>query len=661
MDAQLPKHITEFFERTTKIIDHRYHPRWLISNFHEPLWKVDVGLEDLREVKGKLRGGIELNWAFRFPGYRFTEEEYAVPLKQAKLILIAGVDCCFTGAGLSKLSIGRLHRFLILYSEYLAVKYGVIFQRQGFQIAELDDVTDFLLNVEAAGVAGTGFYVERWENFLSHNCSDIDPESECVREFLIKDNAYDRYGRIKSDYVANAIEIDYRRLRLSSYMRCYISLYNRKKTEIAERNYSFISQAIDAANCFKVLSEVMRKNVIDSSGWQLSDSHGVIERCKIFRTAQGSRTKTMPPSVSKNLIYRCCRWMIDSAQEIEMFVEKICAKALDISDNSPDLKPMRCLWEAEQVINLPEALLTIKNAGVRTLRLFSKEDSKHSAKFPICFLAVRLHMAVCFMTITLLSCSRRSEILELGKDALLSRNGRYYLSILLRKSGLAGSRLSVRKPVPKLVEQCISSLSRIEANLSKIMRYEDPLSEKRVFFKTSVQRICPLEKDDVIPILSLLSKFLGLLGSDGKEWKLKPHQLRRHFAMTFFHSGGGEDSLPALAWFMGHENISSVWRYVKEDLTGREISEAEAAMATAALFSSDESEGVARLRKIVLEHFGCDEMSVMNEEDTLDYLEMLAERGVFAVQPIQLKTGRRTTVYTILISISEERLHAEIE
>lgn len=661
MAAQLPKHISEFFERTTRIIDERHLPSWLISEFHDERWRINIGIGDVREVNGKVKGGVELNWGFKFPGHKFTEKEYAIPLAQAKMILIAGVDCCFSGANLTKLSIDSWHRFLMWFSEYLAVKYGLLFQCQGFQVAVLDDVGEYLTRIESSGVAGTGLYIERWQKFLFNNCENSDPKSEAVQTFLLKEDAYDRYGELKSDFVANAIQIDSHRLRLSSCMRRQLLLFNRGKTEINRLENSFISQTADAVSCFRVLSEVMRNSVINSSNWPLSDASGVSAQCQAFKVFRGRRTKTLPLSVSKKLVHECCRWMIDTAQETEYFIDQVCEKALDISQSFPNYNQTRCLWEAEQAINQPPVLLLMRKLGAKNLSLLSDEPPQYLVRRPICFFVVRLHVAICFTAITLLSCSRRSEILELEKNALFKKNDRYYLSMMIRKRGMEGIRLSMNKPVPHLVEQCIGSLTRIEVKLATVMKYEDPLSSRRLFFKATVQGLCPLKKDDVIPSLAVMSKFFGLVGNDGKEWQIKPHQLRRHFAMTFFHSGGGESALPALAWFMGHEDISSVWRYIREDLTGREISEAEAAMATAALFSPDESEGVSRLRKVVLEHFGCDEMSVMNEDDTLDYLEMLADRGAFTAQPIQLGAGRRNTIYTVLISVSEERMHATVD
>lgn len=657
MSDQLPQHILDFFERTTRTIDDRYLPAWLLSAFSDEVWHIDTDAGDLRKVAGQVKGGIKLNWAFRLAGPRFTDKAYQIPLTQAKRILIVGIDSPSLNPGLSRLSIGGLHRFLIWFSEHLAVKYRNRFQRLGFRVAGLEDVTEYLDALVAAGVAGTGFYVERWQQFLLDNCGDSDPSSETVRSFLLAAGAYCGHEELKSDFVAKAIGIDALRLRRSTYMRDFLQSCGRGESKRIPLQASFGGYARDAILNFSTLSQVMRNNVVGLADCDLADVLGVVERCKPFEGYQYRRTKTLPPSVGNKLVLGCCRWMIDVAPKLENFTAEICAKALELSEISPNLAPVRSLWEAEQETSLPAALIPIREFAPKMMRALSEDASKYSVKYPVCLVAIRLHVAVCFATIALLACSRRGEVLDLERGSVFARRDRWYLSIMLRKRGVHGFRQSMDKPVPRLVAQCIDSLSRIQQTIATVLDDIDPLSTKRVFFKANAAGLSPLTKNDVAGSFAVLSMFLSLVGADGKEWRLKPHQLRRHFAMTFFHSGGAEDVLPALAWFMGHEDISSVWRYVKDDLTGREISEAEAAMATAAIFSPDKTEGVATLRRIVLEHFGCDEMSVMNESDTQDYLELLAERGAFTAQPIQLRAGRRL-VYTILVSVSENHLYA---
>jgi hypothetical protein len=137
---------------------------------------------------------------------------------------------------------------------------------------------------------------------------------------------------------------------------------------------------------------------------------------------------------------------------------------------------------------------------------------------------------------------------------------------------------------------------------------------------------------------------------NGPTWYIRPHELRRLFALTFFHAGGRENALPALSWFMGHHELHVTWRYIREDLTGREISGTEATLARAAVYSEDQSASICQLRKMLLLHFGVGELKVLSEDTVQEYLEMLHEEGVYTATPIQVRTaaGKR---FTVLITI----------
>jgi len=208
------------------------------------------------------------------------------------------------------------------------------------------------------------------------------------------------------------------------------------------------------------------------------------------------------------------------------------------------------------------------------------------------------------------------------------------------------------KPVPMIIAECLESLAQLKKAWKKLYLSEDPLLDDQAFFKVNARGIYPLVIQDVYVLLGELSESLDLVDVHGERWIVLPHQLRRYFAMTFFHFGGAENALPALSWFMGHENIEETWHYIKESLTGREISASEAAMATAAVCSADESAGAKALRDIIQKHFGCESLSLMNEDEILDYLEMLAEQGVYTVSPVQVRCGK-SQKYTVLISIKD--------
>lgn len=92
--------------------------------------------------------------------------------------------------------------------------------------------------------------------------------------------------------------------------------------------------------------------------------------------------------------------------------------------------------------------------------------------------------------------------------------------------------------MPRIVAMAISIMNNLRTQLLRVMPREDALLDDRVMFFVGMQGIRPFSENHPRVVLQLISDYFDLRGPDGKRWVLEPHQLRRSFAMTFFHSEG---------------------------------------------------------------------------------------------------------------------------
>jgi hypothetical protein len=151
-----------------------------------------------------------------------------------------------------------------------------------------------------------------------------------------------------------------------------------------------------------------------------------------------------------------------------------------------------------------------------------------------------------------------------------------------------------------------------------------------------------------------MSEYFDLRTTDGSRWLVSPHELRKFFAMSFFRDGDRANSLPALTWFMGHgDDIEKTWVYLRSDLAEEEISSAEATWAAVALRTQPQDESVRRLRSILEEHFGSQQLSVLGEDDLQEYLELLRSQGAYTATLKSIRDGRGRR-YTVLVHIVED-------
>ncbi|HCL42736.1 MAG TPA: hypothetical protein DIC54_00185 [Pseudomonas sp.] len=635
--AQLPSEVLSFFSRTQTGLSPLVRPWWLKSAVHESVWRVETGKRDLRQVGEKSRGGQVLRWDLLLPTGRLSTSSHAVICEQCKALIIAVAKV----RGSTR-SLRSVHGALFLFAEFLALKYEEKFLRDGLLVAHLDDVEAFMESYAEAGSCGTGRFIERLSSYLS---------AEIPLERLDADEVRNHFGLTETNQlslvaIGAAISVDWQRLRSSPAFRSHLTQYGYR----GERDLSRGARTTSGyADIFPLLAQASH-SVQSLSAWALSNVREVRDACRPFRREQSGRTATLPPTVCRQFVRSACAWMLEEAPALEAHL----AGLIDEIAQSGDLghrSPTALLKDAEALI---ETGPLVRCSRFVSQRFRERGDDRYCdlepyRLFPLVLGLIRIHLGVCFGLVALFACARRSEIIDMGLHALLTSDGRYHLTIHQAKRGEGNERPRFDKPVPRIVAMAISIMNNLRTQLLRVMPREDALLDDRVMFFVGMQGIRPFSENHPRVVLQLISDYFDLRGPDGKRWVLEPHQLRRSFAMTFFHSEGEESSLPALAWLMGHHDVEETWRYVKESMTGKEISHAEACLAMAAVNSGDGSESAQKLKTLLLEHFGSDDLAVLDHDDVLEYLEMLSEERKISVKPIQITTGDRST-FTILIS-----------
>lgn len=641
----LPKAIDDFFKKTERGLSERHQPKWLLSEFDATVWVIEGG-RNSRKVSGVLKGFTRLSWSRCLTEGRLSDPCYSLVLEQAKMIMVWAFDGAIPKFDGSLKTIYAFHLFLFRVIEFLDYRYNSSFRNLGFELLTIEDVVEMLELTVESGFCGTGFFIERWEFFLAERVG-TNADHQTKMSFLKESNAFDARGNVSAVFIGNSIGVDANRVAGSQYFKEYLSVYSTSNIDISSRpiKAKTVSQF---ANWFGSLSHVLSVAPVKTSP-DFDDPLLLNESLKPFRGMAIERTKTIPFRVAQELIGGCCSWMSDVFPHLHQFVDEVVRGALNIRSMNPRISEYSAIKAAEKYVEIPECLSREKSyfLGGKLPRL-----SQHPIAPPITLKFIHLQLAVSFVMITLLSCSRRAEVMELTGDDIVNKSGRYYLDVYLRKTGIDSSRNKVAKPVPKILDEAVRQMEALKLSLKVLYKSEDSLFHSRMFFKVSQVGVSPMGASDIYIPLRELSGCLGLKDSSGRDWTVLPHQLRRFFAISFFHDAGAENSLPALSWFMGHKDLGGTWRYIKESLTGREISASEAAMAASAVCSNDTSEGAQKLREILYEHFGCSNLSLMCEEEIQDYLEMLSEKGVYSATPIKIHSGKQKRV-TVLITIKE--------
>lgn len=709
MTEALPDTLAHFLDASSRSFDRLYRPSWLLSELAEPSWQIRFG-ESIREVDGVVKGAARIRWSLTLPDGCLSDPSHCLLLEHAKLLLIAAFDGA-TSSSKTLAAVTAYHRHLLWLVEYWVTHGPGLHLQRGLLGLDADAIEAFLSIYGVSGVAGISRACERWDEWIFGLVQQEKPRLEAAidamtprererfrictvpepgpsvpalelrlgearearralaRVLLHKLDAYDRRGVIKAGFVQEAIGIDAPRVsriaplvrHLQRYETCRdydFRSYPRYGVRTAplvgrlslEEKAAKPVKVNNLLNWTRQASQALTLIPSLASG-TFADPSEMGERLARFHMRREGRTRSIPTPVALRLTGFCIDWI----QNVEPQLRGLVDRVLESSVRDGDAKPGD-LQASLEGVPVPPAL---QRFGVKMFWGRSLWEDRYSQDAPLAGRQVQdlavtdllnVHVGVCFVLVAMLACCRRSEVLMLSKGSIEHRGDRAYIRILLRKTGADEARLSLLKPVPKIVARCFDSLSSMARILDRYRPTRDGHVAGLLFTKFNRNGLSEAAPN-IYSHLDLLSEVADLRTGDDSVWHVRPHELRRFFALSFFHEGGRENSLPALSWFMGHREIHMTWRYVREELSGAELSEAEAALAAAAIYSDDEARSVRRLRSMLLKHFGVDELRVLSGDVVQEYLEMLHETGTFNASPVQVRNASGVR-FTVLITIN---------
>ena len=146
----------------------------------------------------------------------------------------------------------------------------------------------------------------------------------------------------------------------------------------------------------------------------------------------------------------------------------------------------------------------------------------------------------------------------------------------------------------------------------------------------------------------LCDYFESDVNASGRRYYVRQHQLRRVAALLFFHAYG-KGSIDTLRWILGHNDIEHAWRYITESTDGASLRGAEAQIIAEKFFTGDVN-NYKSLRELMKKHFGTDDVRLVDQESFADRLEHLMSEGVVKFEPVFVP-GPHGTEMQILVHV----------
>lgn len=249
-----------------------------------------------------------------------------------------------------------------------------------------------------------------------------------------------------------------------------------------------------------------------------------------------------------------------------------------------------------------------------------------------------------------LTARRDGELLDIVANKCLD-NTEQWLIFEKRKSSknIFGARNTEARPIDSLAVDMIKNLiilqeKHIESGLLEnyINIFSPPQLTASGHF--NISRRC---SDFYVDLFC--DYFQTDLNENGERYYLRQHQLRRFFALLFFHSSqvGG---IETLQWMLGHTDPEHIWNYITETVQGSVLRGAKAQYVAESLVEG--AKEYNNLADFVYNRFNTKEFSVIDVNELEEYIEELIKEGKAIIEPEFFVDGKERKM-RIITKITE--------
>lgn len=205
------------------------------------------------------------------------------------------------------------------------------------------------------------------------------------------------------------------------------------------------------------------------------------------------------------------------------------------------------------------------------------------------------------------------------------------------KSGAGNKRQTLRRPIPRIIAKTLYKLKEFHSSLLEQKLIDTPrllLSVGRI-----TGQVSRLSRSGLYNYVEMACDFIQThCFVDAHEIKrryyLRPHGLRRFFALLFFNSSDN-NKLTTIAWMLGHTDLSSFYRYVTEVVGVRAMNEAKAHKLARVIKhdDADEIRNLPDLVKKIRDDYNCSDVMIRTSHEVQEDLGYLSKEGLIEMDP----------------------------
>lgn len=348
-------------------------------------------------------------------------------------------------------------------------------------------------------------------------------------------------------------------------------------------------------------------------------------------TAKSGRYRTLPSTVVLSAVKNSIEFHLKHGEHL---VSSFCSLALH-SIHKKKLPEQFDNSELQTILRKQTLAL-----GVRQVTMASrttervKEDYFTDLRNNASLLElVRVYIGGVQIVVGALMARRSGEMIDLQAFTCLDSTEQWLLFLNRKSTTHAfGTRHLQARPIEPIAVQMIKNLIRMQKILKRIGYIQEETSLFASPCLSGTRKFSACTKELFNRNMDFFCDyFQTATNKDGQRYYIRQHQLRRFFAMLFFHSStfGG---LETLQWMLAHTNRRHVWYYITESQGGAALMGPKAQFMAEYLHHKG-SKSYEQLAKLLKDQYGTDDFALVDIDELEDEITELMKEGKVKIEP----------------------------
>ena len=643
---------------------------WLIGEWQDNVWRIEATGDKARLIENEWRGVVSINFAQRLPnGKLLTDKEYVDILEDIKRAVF------FSRAGVYGNEVSRAEGQYALANNLISL---VIFMmNEGldkpntlFNFSSLTQSHfDAYCSLSVQGIAGIEGHTNRIRNVLDslslESLSDIRLPSGQIDRVWLEKQTYITAKSINTNPVLLML--------LRNYETCetYPEYFEQKNSKAREypstrmKSISMLAQdtisesrASDIISVWSKLQQLehylkhpLRFNPFKHTN--INKTHSPTSLALFYGAIPNGRTPTIPVDIAFHYLDNAIKWVVNYGTALVQYKNTLDKQLAEIMDGRTARRDYY-VPKAFKLVPIPKELKELNFKRYNRHKSGTTNNRKREELSVDD--AIDCLVACCFILIGTFAGRRRMEILFLHNESVVPGPDGWDIVFGARKTSATHKLSTLARPIPDLVFDCSQILSSLYPTARD--NCPDEVLKKRLFVRNnSSNSISELNQEYLIRILDLFSDIIAVpINKSGLRWYLRPHELRRFFAMAYYWHRQYHD-LHALSWFMGHLEPEETRRYITEMFGNMELDQEEARFVVNAIRSGINGQNDwDTLQEHVQKRFNTDNVRIIAPSELQIYIEQLIKNDCLDVRVKSLKNDLGSSEEIFVQFIEPEEL-----